>query len=232
MAEAPVVNRFAAAPLYRQVCDRLEQRLDHEFAPGDRLPSEAELAAEYGVNRLTVRRALAGLHQRGRIETRQGMGSFVAPPIVRYDVSPPQAASFTAAMREVGHDVQVRSLSVEHLVDPVLGPAHRHRGVRCVDGVAWSITVTVLAAEFAHGWDGQRSLHRMLLETRGIDTVRARRTFAAEIADRDDAALLSIPVGAPLLCVSGLNIDQHGNPVATVQHRFRGDRIQFTVDLT
>ncbi|MBF6213127.1 GntR family transcriptional regulator [Nocardia puris] len=231
MAESTAVNRYAAVPLYRQIGEELERRLEHEFAPGDRLPSEAELAAEYGVNRLTVRRALTGLQQRGRIETRMGTGSFVAPPIVRYDVSTGREASFTLAMGESGHDVVARPLSVEDVDDAVLGRARRFRGLRIVDGVPWSLTVTVLAAGLAAGWDGKRSLHQMLRETHAVRIVRAHRTFAADVADRDDAALLRIPVGSPLLCVDGLNVDQGGNPVALVQHRFRGDRIQFTVDL-
>ena len=75
-----VINRYADRPIYRQLSDLLEARLAEAAKPGDRLPSEAELSHEYDVNRLTVRRALSELNQRGLIETVHGKGSFVAPP--------------------------------------------------------------------------------------------------------------------------------------------------------
>ncbi|PRC62302.1 GntR family transcriptional regulator, partial [Mycobacterium sp. ITM-2017-0098] len=71
---------YAGPPLYRQLSDLLETRLVEHSNPGDKLPSEAELSQEFEVNRLTVRRALDELNQRGLIETVHGKGSFVAFP--------------------------------------------------------------------------------------------------------------------------------------------------------
>jgi GntR family phosphonate transport system transcriptional regulator/GntR family transcriptional regulator len=60
---------------------------------------------------------------------------------------------------------------------------------------------------------------------------RANRTFAAGLAEPSEAEHLQVRIGAPMLEMRGLNVDQDANPVASVQHRFRGDRVQFTVDL-
>lgn len=66
--------------LYVAVADHIVARIDAgELRPGARLPPERELAAEYGVAYLTVRRAMVELRERERIITVHGKGTFVAP---------------------------------------------------------------------------------------------------------------------------------------------------------
>ncbi len=68
-------------PLYYRVYGDLLQRIDRgEWQPGDQLPAEDQLAREYGVSKLTMRRALAGLVRRGLVERYQGKGTFVTQP--------------------------------------------------------------------------------------------------------------------------------------------------------
>ncbi|WP_052223683.1 GntR family transcriptional regulator [Novosphingobium malaysiense] len=81
--DSPYVPREALeagpVPLYYQLEQRLRDRIhDGEFAKGDPLPTEDRICHEYGVSRITVRRALAGLQQQGLIERRRGVGSFVS----------------------------------------------------------------------------------------------------------------------------------------------------------
>jgi len=59
------------------------------FRTGDRLPPERELAKEFGVNRLTVRQALADLQLRKLILRRTGRngGTFIAEPVIEYDLT-------------------------------------------------------------------------------------------------------------------------------------------------
>lgn len=237
-----VINRYAERPIYRQLSDLLEARLLEEARPGDRLPSEAELSQQFDVNRLTVRRALNELSQRGLIETVHGKGSFVAPPVVRYDVSTGRDASFTHSMRELGHRVGLRLLATEVVTTPELQDELRTRGkvlvstaVRLVDDQPWSLSVTSIGVErfpgLAKKWTGQTSLFDFLVDHHGVRMQRAYRTFAAGLAEPAEAEHLQVRIGAPVLEMRGLNVDHDANPVALVRHRFRGDRVQFTVDL-
>lgn len=236
-----VINRYADRPIYRQLSDLLEARLIEAARPGDRLPSEAELSEEFVVNRLTVRRALNELNQRGLIETVHGKGSFVASPVVRYDISAGRDASFTRSMRDLGHRVSIRPLSVEtgkyQQLESELGSGAVlvSTAVRLVDDDPWSVSVTRISAERFPGlpeeWTGETSLFDYLLERHGVRMQRAYRTFAAALAEPAEAEHLQMRVGAPILEMRGLNVDQDRRPVALVQHRFRGDRVQFTVDL-
>lgn len=237
-----IINRYADRPIYRQLSDLLAARLAERAEPGDRLPSEAELSQEFNVNRLTVRRALAELSQRGLIETVHGKGSFVAAPKLRYNVSAGRDASFTRSMRRLGHQVGIRLLSADTLTDPVLqaelgttDPVLRYATLRLVDDQPWSLSSTVIdVARFpgiVEQWAGNTSLFDYLLETHSVRMTRAHRTFAAAQAEPEEAEYLQMRPGEPILQMRGLNVDQAGTTVALVQHRFRGDRVQFTVEL-
>lgn len=237
-----MINRYADRPIYRQLSDLLEARLAEQARPGDRLPSETELSEEFDVNRLTVRRALNELNQRGLIETVHGKGSFVASPRVRYNVSAGREASFTRSMHDLGHQVSIRLLSTETVDNPELRAELGTSGtilsfvtVRLVDGQPWSLSLTSIDADrfpgLAEHWTGETSLFDFLLEHHGVRMQRAYRTFAAGLAEPVEAEQLQVRVGGALLEMRGLNIDQDGAPVAVVQHKFRGDRVQFTVDL-
>lgn len=237
-----VINRFADRPIYRQLSDLLEAQLLADGRPGDRLPSETELSQQFDVNRLTVRRALNELSQRGLIETVHGKGSFVASPVVRYDISTGRDASFTHSMRELGHGVSLRLLSTEVVSTAKLQDELRTNGevllstaVRLVDDQPWSLSVTAIGLqrfpELAQRWAGDTSLFDFLLDRHGVRMRRAYRTFSAGLAEPSVAEHLQVRNGAPLLEMRGLNVDQDEAPVALVQHRFRGDRVQFTVDL-
>jgi GntR family transcriptional regulator len=68
-------------PVYYQLADDLKQQIESgALKPGDTIPSELRLSAEYGISRMTVRRGLALLLESGMIETIRGKGNFVARP--------------------------------------------------------------------------------------------------------------------------------------------------------
>ncbi len=75
-------------PLYRRLARQLQERIDAGTYPaGSRLPSEPELSADFGVNRLTVRQAVAELERAAVLEIRRGVGTFVRPPAVRVSIT-------------------------------------------------------------------------------------------------------------------------------------------------
>src|ERR1700741_4176097 len=79
---------MAEVPLYGKVEEVLASEIaqgDHR--PGDRLPSEDELLARFGVSRITVRRAIQNLIQRGMVEIRRGRGTFVLAPKISQELT-------------------------------------------------------------------------------------------------------------------------------------------------
>ncbi|MFD4131141.1 GntR family transcriptional regulator [Streptomyces goshikiensis] len=69
-------------PKYWHLKTVLSEALDHDFAVGEILPNERELAARFGVARATLRQALEQLELEGRLQRRRGVGTTVAPPRV------------------------------------------------------------------------------------------------------------------------------------------------------
>jgi len=78
---ARVVDARSDRPVYKQIADRLRSAIgDGVYAPGDLVPSEHELAVEYGVARGTARQAIVLLRNEGLIDAVHGLGCFVREP--------------------------------------------------------------------------------------------------------------------------------------------------------
>jgi DNA-binding GntR family transcriptional regulator len=211
------------------------------MAPGARLPPEPALARAYGVNRLTVREALTSLTRQGLVRRVQGVGSFVADAPVRHRIGGDDA-SLTETMRAQGLTVRQDVLEAAMAPPDTVpgGPFPDFPGPvtilwirRWVQDVPWSLTLTWLPAALV-GRDVQfgpdTSLFALLEERHGLRMMRAERTFTAAPAAPSDSEHLDVPTGAPLIVLSGGNVDQHGRRIAQVAHRIRGDRAEYVVD--
>ena len=105
----------AGIPLYRQLANWLEGRIRRgELRPGDKIPSEPQLASRFGLGRPTVRQATDWLMRRGLVERRRGAGTFVCEAPGRVDLFSLTGSS--AAFEERGIRVERR------WIGDVLGP--------------------------------------------------------------------------------------------------------------
>jgi DNA-binding GntR family transcriptional regulator len=221
-------RRQPGVALYRQVAQDLAARIDRsELARGERLAPEAQLAERYGVNRLTVRRALEELARAGIVRTEHGVGTFVAEPAVRHRIDDGEA-SLSESMARRGIAVRHHVLSVTEL-EPA---SVEFRFVRYVEDEPWSIgEVRVPAALAPAGWDGGVSVFAAMSAEHALTIKRAETAFSAGPAAPDEAGWLEVPVGSALLEVRGFNTDQKGRTVASFAHRIRGDRAEYVVRL-
>jgi len=219
-------RKQSGVALYRQVAQDLIGRVDRsELAPGERLEPEGRLAERYGVNRLTVRRALE--ERAGIVRTEHGVGSFVAEPAVRHRIDDGEA-SLSESMARRGISVRHHVLAVAQ-VEPA---SVEFRFVRYLEDEPWSIgEVQVPAALAPAGWDGSNSVFAAMSAEHAITIKRAETAFGAALAGPEEAGWLEVPVGSALLEVRGFNTDQEGRVVASFAHRIRGDRAEYVVRL-
>lgn len=229
-----------AKQVYLVLRDRI---LGGAFGFGARLPTEHELAAQHGVSRVTVRRALGELARERFIERRRSAGTRViyrpAPAPIIADIS-----GVLANLAEMGRHTAVRLLSFDYLpaegaVAQALGipPDHlvqRSVRVRTVDGMPFSYLTTHVPESVALTFTRQELAARPLLELlerAGIKVEHARQRISAALATPEVAQALELRTGSPLIELVRVVSDPSGRAVEHLHALYRPDRYAFEMDL-
>jgi GntR family transcriptional regulator len=208
---------------YAQIVAHIERAIAAgELGPGDRLPSERELAAEHGVSRMTVRQALQTLESRGLLRRAIGRsgGSFVARPKLERDLR--MFSGLSEQLRRQGVAAGARIVSTRE-ADGAIEIVR----VRLADGEPFALERSSFPADrFAGllGLDLSGSLYDLLADHFDAAPVRAVERIEPVLADRDEAAVLGVAPGAPLMLVDRIAYDDAGLVVETARDVFRGDR--------
>lgn len=221
-----------------------DQIVSGVYAPGDTLPGEHRLATEFGVSRVTVRRALAALDQAQMIAREQGRGTVVRNRTVP---SVPIAADFAnlwSHLVEMGAKSRIRLLAFNYLQPPPaigrqlgIEPGTRTQRsvrVRYIDDVPFSHLTTHVPEPIAKAYseaDLASTPLFVLLERHGVKIHRARQAISATLATKDTAAALDVAVGAPLIALTRTVFDVDGGGVEHLTALYRPDRYRFEMDL-
>lgn len=244
MAQAPgaFVLDTSAWPRYLGVARALEDELANgTLNAGDRLPAERELSRRLQVSRVTIRRALAELRGRGLVESAGSSGWFVAGRSVG---ETNVLVGFSDMARARGLHPSSRVLksvtrpSTLHEADQLsLAPGtqiFQLRRLRFLDAVTVGLEVTRIPLAVAPTLARTDFSHRSLydeLRAAGVVPTRADYDVQAVAAESDQARLLSVAAGAPLLCTQAVTFDQSGRPIELSHSLFRGDRYRFRTTL-
>jgi len=234
---------IAGVALWRRVADHLERAIaDGRYPVDTRLPGEIEIAQRLGVNRHTVRRAIAALADRGFVRAERGSGTYVETRRLRYPIHSRTRFSeiVGAAGREPGGRLLASAVEEAELdVARRLAVAPRTAVIRLdilrsVDRVPVSAATTWLPADRAPDvgriYRDTRSLTRTLAQL-GIDDFRRQSTrISAAIADAADAARLRLAPGRPLIVVDGTDVTADGRPILTTRARLAADRIELVIE--
>jgi GntR family transcriptional regulator len=229
-------------PRYRTIAADLSRRIEsQEFPPGSLLPSEADLASQFGVTRMTVRQALAGLAAQGVIERRHGHGTVVAPLRLQRQVQRP--VGLAEELRARGLTPTSVVLSFDEIRPPPdarndlwIGPrgtVYRLRRLRYADGVLIGLQESLVPSKLAPGLADvdftTESLSRVLRERHGLAGASADLTIEAVSADRAVAAALDIPPGSPVLRSTRIGYLEDGRLLERTTGWFRSDRYSYHV---
>lgn len=235
------LDRQSSVPFFLQIEEAIRARIESgTYVPSQRVQSEVELSHQFGVSRMTARKALDRLVAEGVLFRRPGKGTFVAIPRLAHPAS--SLTSFSAAVTASGRRVTTRVLraGLEQSVPRVtrqLGIApgelvvHVSR-LRMVDDEPVAIHTTDLSQRFAGllSRDLAQSL-TTAMEAEGAGVVSSRDTLEAIRANTETAHMLGVPPGAPLMRMESTGFSSNGDPVRVTEAVYRGDRVRFTMDV-
>jgi len=236
----PQLVRHSGIAVWAQIADALRREIEQSMDESDWMPAEPELAARFGVNRHTLRRAVDELIAEGLVERVHGRGTRVLAPGLVYGIG--RDTRFTERLAASGRTAQVTLLDraeigaeggvARRLRVAEGAPVLRLRTLRGESDLPYAVTLHFLtgaAAEAARTYEGG-SLTRHLREAAGITLDRVESLITTRLPLPEDALALRMPRIQPVLRVKGVNACRECGLVQEYAiSQFRGDRIQLSV---
>lgn len=230
-------------PLYRQVETDLRSRIvAGEFRPGQRLPSEGELAELYGASRITVRQALSNLVGEGLIVRESGRGTFIREPTITVGARAPSSFSQELAALNLEPGGKVLRLDIATPDSEVVSRLRLAKGDQVVVldrlrygsgapvGIQRSRLPSSLFPELERADLTNRSLYAHLEFSYGVVPTEAEEVFRAGRIEGKDAELLEVRRGT-----CGLHVERvtffGSRPFEFVRSVMHGDRYQLRLGL-
>ena len=238
------ISRNSPVPLYAQIKKYILERIQSgEYPRNMQLPSERKLADQFGVNRLTVIKAMKDLEQEGYIYTQVGKGTFVKEEPIQQEIA--VLTSFIEEMTLRGHSVYSRVMyaAIETADDEVLRMLQATPGdaVAVLERVRYASNrpmalerSTFLAAacpDILTRFDFAKESLYAALASYGIHLAYAEQTFEARGAHPHEAGYLSIAPGQPVLAIHRISFTPDDRPFEVVQSVYQGDRYKFRARL-
>ncbi|MEJ0019943.1 MAG: phosphonate metabolism transcriptional regulator PhnF [Acetobacteraceae bacterium] len=243
MKPAGTVRRQDGVALWRQIANHLQRDISTGvYTPGGRLPTEAELSQQFGVNRHTVRRALEELSRGGLVRVEQGRGSFVAEDVLEYAVEARTRFSEWIRrhnMEPSGRVLQLKDTVAEAHVAAGLGVRAGSRIV-LLERLGFADDRPVSLAQHYFPAARLRGILEALrtsttitaaLQSVGVsDYLRQVTRVTARLPNAEEAELLRMPRNRPLLVTENINVDSAGAVVEFGISRYPTPRVQIVIE--
>ncbi|MEE4301616.1 MAG: phosphonate metabolism transcriptional regulator PhnF [Pseudomonadales bacterium] len=229
-------------PLWLDVTRRI-QRMIHDAAlvPGDRLPTETDLAARFGVNRHTVRRALKHLEEQGNIEARQGRGRFLRLPAIQYQIGARPRFSNILSDQDLEPGTELLGIGVERAPEALARTLSLRTGSRVVHverlGLASGNPISMSShylplgrfPKFIEYYERHHSITRTLAACGLDDYVRKSTRVTSRLPTAHEREVLGVPKHVPLIVTRSCNVDTRGWPIEYGEARMASDRIELEI---
>jgi GntR family transcriptional regulator len=227
-------------PLYQQLQRALRQAIEtHVLAPDDALPPERDLATDFNVSRITVRKAIDGLVSDGLLLRRQGSGTFVR---ARVEKNFSKLTSFSEDMRARGRSprsVWLRKSSGTVTPEESLTlrsspgtPVYRFHRIRFADDAPMALEYATILASCLPSIDAVESSVYAALERAGNRPVRALQRLRAVLLTGEQAKLLQAKEKDAGLLVERLGFLKDGRAAEFSLSYYRGDIYDFVAELS
>ena len=234
------LDETSSLPLYKQLQRTLRQAIETRvLGPDDALPPERDLATDFNVSRITVRKAIDGLVSEGLLVRRQGSGTFVR---ARVEKNFSKLTSFSEDMRARGrnpHSVWLRKSAGTVTPEEALTlraspgtPVYRFHRIRFADDMPMSLEYATILASCLPSLDAVESSLYTALEHAGNRPVRALQRLRAVLFTAEQAKLLQAHEKDPGLLVERLGFLSDGRTAEFTQSYYRGVIYDFVAELS
>ncbi len=237
-----VLTKTEGVALYVQVRETLREQIKNGILePGQKLPSEDELAAQFGVSRMTVRQGISDLTDEGLLYRRRGIGTFVAQFHVERDhnrltnfLETAQNEGFAAEVKFLSREViPARLMVAKSLALQETEPVVRIQTLRLINGLPATVYDEYVPYKLCPQLLQEDLRSRpawQILESYGYTIKRATQKIEARLADVEIAGLLGIEENAPILYKTRVILAEDGAPVELILCHNRGD--SYSVKMT
>jgi GntR family transcriptional regulator len=234
------LDQSSGLPLYQQLQRALRRAIESRaLGPDDALPPERDLATDFSVSRITVRKAIEGLVSEGLLVRRQGSGTFV---VARVEKNFSKLTSFSEDMRARGRNprsVWLRRAAGTVTPEEALAlraspgtPVYRFHRIRFADEVPMSLEYATILASCLPSLDAVESSLYSALERVGNRPVRALQRLRAVLFTAEQAELLQAQEKDAGLLVERLGFLNDGRAAEFTQSYYRGDIYDFVAELS
>lgn len=213
--------------------------IEHQIQPHQKLPSERDMCEMWGFNRTTLRSAIHRLVAEGVLYNKIGSGTFVATPKLVRNLQ--DVKSFTQVVNEAGKTVRARVVTLRTMesnkqISRKLYLPLGHKIIelvrlREVDEIPVLIETSYIDAEKCQGIEkfdlSVKSLYGLLEEEYGIRLAGGYEKLSITYTDADEAALLGIDEGAPVIYQTGVVNDENNKPIEYFRSIARSEYIRF-----
>ena len=234
------IEREDPVPLYYRLAEIIKKKiLDAEYAVGNKIPTEAEMQEDYGVSRPTIRKTIELLIKQGFLVRERNYTPYVAQAKMTHPVG--TISSFTEDMLAKGITPGTHIISLCYIKPPEIVSRYLKVGdheetvflkrVRLADNEPILISNSYIPKNLVPGFveNGllRESLYQILERDYGIILFETDETIQAVVAEKEEAQLLEIKVGSPLLLVHRIVRDKDRIVVEYNSSLFRGDRFKY-----
>jgi len=234
-----MLERSNAQPLYVQARNVLLDRMEREeYKVNEKIPSESVLCEEFGISRMTLRAVLTELVRDGRLYRIQGKGTFVAEP--KITASSMSYIGIREQLEKLGYDVSTVLLNVAQIDCPssvarAMGlsfgeQVYHIQRLRKVKGVPLGIHNSYIPVSLCPGLEKNdfcnAQLCKILSESYGLNRASVSETLESASALPEEAELLKIRKGYPLLRLCDTISDRNGKVFEYSTVVFRGDKVK------
>ncbi len=235
------LNENNPLPLYLQVKSMLEKKINSkEWASGAQIPTEKELASQFGVSSITVKRAVIDLVNEGLLYRKRGKGTFVISSVPEKEIN--SSVFFASGQNEttihklLNYKIEKSDLTVAKVLEIELGEEViniQRLGIE--DGEPMSIEYTYLPKRIYSGnfIDGVENelIYNIIKKKYNLELSKAKNYFSGTIANPSDAKLLNISKNTPLFVWERITQDSSGVVVEYSRFIMRQDKEKYYLEV-